>query len=299
MGKSVARTANKVVVPGTRGEIGLADMASALRVELRNDHVSSYAKSLAFSALIAIFPMVLVVTYALGLVQSEESLIDLVSRARDGLPDEAYDLLVRQIIPSIATNVDKGLTIGALVAVAVSVWGVSGMVRDLMNALDVIYNVEDRRRAVVRYAISIGLGIAVALLLATAAVLAVAGNSIAKRLTDAVGFGEVFHYSWLVFQWPLLAVFVVAAFTLVYRYGPDIDQSFRFTVIGAGVAFVLWLIFTGLFAVYVNTFGSYSKTYGVLAGVIVMLLYLYYSTFILLIGAEANQIVASARYGKH
>src|SRR5690606_38337073 len=90
-------------------------------------------------------------------------------------------------------------------------------------------------------------------------------------------------------QWPLLAIVMAVALAVVYKYGPDRDDpQLRWASWGAAVATVLWLIGSGLFTLYVNNFGSYNETYGTFAGIIILMLWLYLTASVVLLGAEIN-----------
>ncbi len=93
----------------------------------------------------------------------------------------------------------------------------------------------------------------------------------------------------LALRWPILGVLFIAGLTVLYRYGPDRDKAkWRWVSVGAVVATVLWVVGTGLFGFYASRFGSYNKTYGTLAGAVVLLLWLYLTSLVILVGAELN-----------
>ncbi len=118
-------------------------------------------------------------------------------------------------------------------------------------------------------------------------------------LADAIGLGEGFRRVWSIAQWPILASVVLFAFALIYYYAPDVKQQFRFVSPGSVLALVLWLVFSLLFSFYVSNFGSYNRTYGALAGAAILMLYIYYTAYIVLVGAEMNQVIeAHAPGGK-
>jgi membrane protein len=160
-----------------------------------------------------------------------------------------------------------------------------------MEAMNVVYDVEEARPFWKQYAISIFLSLGVALLLVSALVLVVAGPDIGGAVAGAVGLGAVFQTVWTVVQWPILVLVVLFAFALVYYFAPDVDQRFRWISPGSVFAVILWLIFSLAFSLYVNNFGSYDATFGSLAGVAILMLYIYYSAYILLVGGEMNQVI--------
>jgi membrane protein len=162
-----------------------------------------------------------------------------------------------------------------------------------MEAMNVMYEVEEDRPFWKVYGLSIFMSLAVVVLLLGALVLVVFGESIGVTVADLVGLGSVFATLWSILQWPVVALVVLFAFALIYYFAPAAKQRFRWISPGSILAFVFWLIFSLLFSLYTSTFGgsSYSDTYGSLAGVIVLMLYVYYSALIMLIGAEMNQVI--------
>ena len=113
--------------------------------------------------------------------------------------------------------------------------------------------------------------------------------AVVPPVLDALQLGLVGTILAQVVRWGLLVVLVVAALAVVYRAAPDRDSpKFSWVSTGAIVATVLWIIGSVLFSLYVNNFGSYNKTYGAIAGVVVLLLWLYLTSYIVLLGAEIN-----------
>ena len=154
-----------------------------------------------------------------------------------------------------------------------------------MEATNVMYEVAETRGFVKKYLVSIVLSVVVAALFVAALGLMVAGPAIAGQ------FGDVGRWSWLILRWPVMLACVLAGLSLVYYYAPSAEQEFRFVTQGSIIAAGAWLVFSTAFSLYVQNFGSYNKTYGALAGVIILLLYTYYTSFIFLFGAEANQVI--------
>jgi membrane protein len=160
-----------------------------------------------------------------------------------------------------------------------------------MEAMNVMYEVEEDRPFWKVYGISIFLSLGVAVLLLSALVLVVFGPEIGGAIADTVGLGALFELVWNVAKWPVLLGVVLFAFALVYYFAPDVEQRFKFVSPGSITAVVLWLVFSLLFRLYVESFGSYSATFGSFAGIIILMLYIYYTSFILLVGAQMNQVI--------
>ncbi len=283
-------TGNEVEVPMTR-RLGFVDFLKRTFKEAKEDHLSAFAGNLTYKGLFAIFPFMVFLISLLGIFRATELVNELLGRASKAMPREAVDLIggpIRQITQSKASG---AFTVGAIISILFALWGVSGAFRSVMEAMNVMYEVEEGRPAWKKYLISILLSLGAAVLLISAVVLVVAGPGIGSRIADAVGLGAAFRWAWNILQWPVLISFVLLAFALVYYYAPDVKQQFRFVSPGSIIALVLWLVFSLLFSFYVNNFGSYNKSYGALAGVAILMLYMYYSAYILLFGAEMNQVI--------
>jgi membrane protein len=205
-------------------------------------------------------------------------------RDQHALSPAASKVVLGQI-SSLSQGKSGALGIGVVVAILIALWAVSGAMRSMMEAMNVMYEVEESRGIVKRYVVSIVLSLVIGLLFIFALGLVVAGPAIAGHL------GEAGKWAWLILQWPVLMACVLLGLALLYFYAPAAEQRFKLITPGAAVAAVLWLIFSLAFSLYVGNFGSYNKTYGTLAGVIVVLLYFYYVSFILLIGAEMNRVI--------
>lgn len=281
--------ANAPKVPMTRNRLGALDLVKRTSKELGEDHAMAFAGNLTYHALISIFPFAIFLLSLLFLVGQEQLLTDGVNSLREsGALSASAAATVNDQIAGISESRSSALGVGVVVAILTALWGVSGAFRSTMEAMNVMYETAETRGFVRRYVVSIVMSIVVAALFATALALVVGGPAIAGR------FGTVGEWTWLVLQWPVLFGFVLLGLALLYYAAPAVEQEFKWVTPGALIAGTLWLVFSIAFSVYVNNFGSYNETYGSLAGVIITLLYLYYSSFIVLFGAEANQVIESA-----
>ncbi len=301
-GKGVAKraedTGNEVEIPMTE-RLGVVDFLKLTVKEANEDHLAAFAGNLTYKWLFTLFPLMVFLISLLGIFQATELVDVLLSRASKAAPPEAVEVIggpIRQITQSKAST---RLGLGAVVSILFAMWGVSGAFRSVMEAMNVMYEVKDERPLWKKYLISILLSLGAATLLIAALVLVVSGGQIGGRLADAIGLGAGFRQVWNVAQWPILVSVVLLAFALIYYYAPDVEQRFRFVSPGSVLAVVLWLVFSLLFSFYVRNFGSYNASYGALAGVAILMLYIYYTASIVLLGAEMNQVIeAHAPGGK-
>jgi len=190
------------------------------------------------------------------------------------------------------SQAESAFTFGAIISIALALWGVSGAFRSIMEAMNVMYEVEEGRPAWKQYAMSVFLALGIAALLISALGLVVFGIPLAESIAENVpGLGPVFAWVWTIAQWPVLLGIVLFAFALIYYYAPDVEQRFKWISPGSIVAVISWLLFSLAFSLYVNNFGSYNESYGALAGIAILMLYIYYTSYILLLGAEMNQVI--------
>lgn len=287
--KKAAAVGNSRKVPQTRGRLGWFDLMRRTTKEIREDHVAAFAGNLTYHAMLAIFPFAIFVLSVLFVGGQEQLLVEAIQELRStgALSPGATNVITGQI-ESIAETNTGAIGLGLVVSILVALWATSGAFRSVMEAMNVMYEVEEARGLVRRYATSIVLSIVIAALFIVALGLVVVGPTIAQQL------GELGRWTWLVLQWPVLVGFVLLGLALLYYSAPNAEQEFRFITPGAVIATVAWLLFSLAFSFYVNNFGNYNRTYGTLAGVIVLLLYAYYTSFIFLYGAEVNQVIEDA-----
>ena len=285
------KTGNEVPVPMTRRRLGLVELLKRTAKEIQEDHLAAFAGNLTYKGLFALFPFFVFLLSLLGLFGAPDLLENLVDQASGVLPQAAVNFLEDQVVGIAGEKAQGAFTVGALVSILLALWGVSGAFRSVMEAMNVMYEIEEARPFWKQLLISVFLSLGVAVLLLTALGLVVFGVPLAGAVADAVGLGSVFEWVWAIAQWPILLFFVVFAIALIYYYAPDVEQRFRWISPGSIMAVVLWLAFSLAFSLYVNNFGSYNETYGTLAGIIILLLYIYYSAFIMLVGAEMNQVI--------
>jgi membrane protein len=288
--RAVERTINRVPVPLAQ-RLGLWDFFRETFKRVGDNNVGAFAGNLAYSGLFGLFPLLLFVLSLLGLFHATGLVNTLIDQAAHGLPGEMIRLL-RQANDSITKNNATGaFTVGAIVSILAALWGAKGAMQAVMQGLNVMYGVRDTRPFWKQWLVATTLSVVVAALVLSSLVLVIFGPQIGSGVADHAGLGAEFRWFWYTVQWPIVVAAVLLAFALIYRYAPNVRQTFRLLAPGTLTAVILWLVFSLLFSLFVNNFGSYNKTYGTLAGVIVFLLYAYYSSFILLLGGVMNRVI--------
>jgi len=285
-------TGNSVALPAAAG-LRFGDFVRRTLAGARRDQLAVFAGNLAFRMLFACFPCLFTLFWlleAFGGTRAVQSAVRLLSTA---LPRTAGGAVQQQLTGTTADQARGALTLGTLVASVAAVWAVTSAFHSLMVALNTMYGLEETRPAWQRYLIAAALASASTALLAGAVVLAVFGAAITRHLGQLAGSRPLLYWAWTIASWPVLVVAVLLAFALVYTCAPARQPVFRWLTAGAVLATLLWLLFTIAFSVYINHFAAPTRTYGALAGIAVLMVYLYGTAFILLLGAEMNGVIAA------
>jgi membrane protein len=288
--KKAERKGNEAEVPMTE-DLGLVDFFKLTYEEVEEDHVMAFAGNLAYKAIFAIFPFFTFLLSLLGLFNAQDLVNTMIENLSGMLPQSATKFIEGQLLSITQSQAESAFTFGAIISILLALWGVSGAFRSVMEAMNVMYEVEEDRPFWKKYGISIFISLAVVLLMLTAFVIVVFGRSIGGAVAEAVGLGTVFQTVWSIVQWPIVACVVLFTFAVVYYFAPAAKQRWRWISPGSVLAFIFWLLFSLAFSYYAGNFSSYNETYGSLAGVIIFMLYVYYSALIMLVGAEMNQVI--------
>jgi membrane protein len=252
--------------------------------ESKKDSVPLLSAGVAFYAFLAIVPTLIAVVMIYGLVSDAEDVAEQVDSFGEALPTSAEELLTEQMT-TLATASERSLSVGLVIALVFALWTASGGISNLITAVNVAYDEEQKRGFVKSRALALGMTVG-AIIFMVVAVALVAAIPVVLDALDVPGWVEAVAE---VGRWLGLVVAVLIALALLYRWAPDRDApKFRWLSIGAVVATVLWVVGSIGFSVYVDNFGSYGRTYGSLAGVIVLLLWLWLAAYATLLGAEIN-----------
>jgi membrane protein len=255
-----------------------------VKAEVKDDNVGLLAAGVAFYAMLAIFPAIIAVVTIYGMVADPDQVKTQVGEFAKSLPSGADQLLTKQLT-DVANAGRQALSIGLVISLLALLWSVSSGVQGLIKSLNVIYD-EKETRGFVKLR---GLSLLLTLGAIVVAVVALALITVFPGVIDGLGLGRAGQVAASVARWVVLAVLVLLALGVVYRLGPDrANPRWRWVSAGAVVALVLWLLGSVGFSYYVDNFGKYNQTYGALAAVIILLLWLFLSAFAVLLGAEFN-----------
>ena len=255
--------------------------------EFSRDQCTDLAAALTYYAVLSLFPALVVMMSLLGVFGQGQRTADAILQIIDDIsPGAAVDIL-RQPIEQLVNAPSAGFAL--VTGVLGALWSASGFIGAFGRAMNRIYEVEEGRPAWklrLQQLVLTLIGLVVA---AVAALVVAVSGPVAETLGGYLGVGETGLAVWNVARWPLLLVLVVFGVAMLYYFGPNVEQpKFRWISVGAAIAIVVWVCASLLFGFYVANFGSYNKTFGALAGVIVFLLWLWITNLALLFGAEVD-----------
>ncbi|TCB96538.1 YihY/virulence factor BrkB family protein [Micromonospora zingiberis] len=275
-----------------RGE-WLAALRRTVR-EFGADRLTDWAAALTYYAVLSIFPGLLVLVSVLGLLGPAAT-----QGVRDTVDQVVPEPNIRQIIDAAIDQAQHngGLAgFAAIVGLLAAFWSASGYVAAFMRAANVIYDVPEGRPIWKTLPTRVAVTAVIGVLLLASAVIVVFTGRFAEHVGSALGIGRTVVTVWDVAKWPVLLVLVSLMFAILYWASPNARQGgFRWVSPGGVLAVLLWLLVSGAFALYVANFGSYNKTYGALAGVIIFLVWLWLSNVAILLGAEYDAELARSR----
>jgi membrane protein len=248
------------------------------------DNMPIIGAGVAFFAFLALFPALIATISLYGLVASPETVARQIQSLSDQLPAEAQTLIADQLT-AITENSGGALTVSFIISILAALWSAAGGTGNLITAVNLAYDEVETRSFVKRKALALGLTFgAIVFVLLTITLIA-----LVPAVLDALPLGIVGTILGQVVRWVLLLGVMAGALSILYRMAPDRDApKFRWVSLGSIVVTVLWALVSLLFSLYVNNFGSYDKTYGAIAGVIVLMLWLQITCFLVLLGAEIN-----------
>jgi membrane protein len=259
------------------------------------DNMMMLASALAYSTFFAIPSVLLLAVGLCTLIAGPDTINNLIDHFGSVMPGQATSLL-RGSLHNLDAHPTSSVAITA-VGFVLAVWSTTGAMTAYMTAINLAYNRKDRRSFVRKRVVALKMAAVIGVAFVLVAVLLIFGPEVEKLIASHAGqAGGVIDVLWWVAQWPVLLIGLLTAFATLLYLGPDVDHpKWEFLTPGSLVAALLWIVTSGLFAVYTAMFGSYNKTWGSLSAVIVMLTWLWLTGMALLLGAEINSEVERSR----
>lgn len=258
---------------------------------IRRDELIDIAGQLAYSSLLALFPFLIFLATVLGFLPIHGVTERLLSDLRRVMPPGVAPL-VEDTVRGVVANQNGWLL---ALSIAGSLWAASGGIGALTTALDHCFGVRETRAWLHVRLRSIGITIGATFLLAVMAVTFMIGPALVEKASAYLGLGQVVAIAWAWLRWPAAVVAMSVLLAMLYWACPDVDQPFRLFTAGSLFAVPAWIGVSLLFNLYVTHLGSFNRTYGALGTAVVLLIWIYVSGLIVLVGGEMNAVLWRGR----
>ena len=289
----MTRTHNPASPPGVEAPADPADLgggswldaAKRALKEYKADDLQDRAATLTYFGIQSVFPGLLVLVSLLGIV-GKSAAQPLITNLGQAVPSS-----VRAIIMTNVTHLQHSHAASGIVGIAgllLALWAASNYVAAFMRASNVIYDVPEGRPVWKTAPIRLCVTVVTMILLVAAALIVVVTGGLARKVGNVLGVGSTAVTVWDIAKWPVLLIIFSVMLAILYWASPNAKHGFRWVSPGGIVAIVLWLVASGLFALYVANFAHYNKVYGSLGAVIIFLIWMWISNVAVLLGAEFN-----------
>jgi membrane protein len=261
---------------------GWKDIAKRTAKEVKADQVPLLAAGVAFYVLLALFPAIIAGVSIYGLVADPQTVRDQINQLAQTLSPETATLIGQQV-QQVTSSAGGALGLATVIGILTALWSASSGMKALITGVNLAYDEAEGRKFVKLRGLSILMTLAAMVVLGVALALIVGFPAVPDS------WPTVLQWTAAILRFVLLAVLLMAGLAALYRYAPDRDKpKWGWASPGSMAATVLWVLASVGFSVYVNAFGNYNKTYGALAGIIILMFWLYLTAFVVLVGAELN-----------
>ena len=263
---------------------GWWDIALRVKEEVAADNLGLVAAGVAFYAFLGMFPTLIAIVSIYGIAADPGDVTRQVEGFSRILPSSVQQLLNEQMV-RLTQQEGGALGWGTALGIVGAIWSAARGVKALMKGLNIAYDETEERGFIGTNLVGLGLtgGIILGVVLALAGIVGV------PTVLAAIGMEGVWGTVAGIIRWPLLAVVALGILAVLYRWGPDRRNArWRWVTPGAWLAAVVWLAASAGFSLFVQNFNSYDNTYGPIAAIVVLMLWLMLSAFVVLLGAELN-----------
>lgn len=261
--------------------------------QFRVDRISDQSAQLSYYFFFAVFPLLLCLTALLGFFVEPGSFLNnaVTNYVSTVLPGSASKFIEAELKDISKDSTASKLSLGLLAAL----WSASSGMGAIIRSLNISYQATHKRPWWKEKLLAIALTIVVTVLMIGALLLVIYGGGVASQLAGQIGLSHAFAVIWRIARWPLLLLFVILAFSLVYYFGPNIKHMhWHWLMPGTMVGVTLWLAISFGFKYYMHYFNHYSVAYGSIGAIIILLLWFYLSGIAILVGGEVNSAIELA-----
>ncbi|MGC3002219.1 YihY/virulence factor BrkB family protein [Streptomyces sp. G35A] len=269
-----------------------AALKGSLR-EFKDDELTDRAAALTYYGVLSLFPALLVLVSLLG-ITGKETTDEVLRNLQQLTPGSARDIISRAV-EQLQGSAGTG-SLMAIVGLVLAVWSASGYVAAFIRSANAVYDMPEGRPVWKVLPVRVGVTVVLMVLAVISALIVVFTGGLARQVGNALGVGDTALTVWSIAKWPVLVVLVTIMIALLYWASPNAKiKGFKWITPGSFVALLIWLLASAAFAFYVANFGSYNKTYGTMAGVIVFLIWLWITNLAILLGLEFDAEIARQR----
>ncbi len=275
------------------GGLSRREIVRRLWHRINIDDVIARSAQLSYFFLFSLFPFLFFLASLFGYLAEpgRELRTNLLSYLQTVVPYTVYELIT-STLDEITENRSGGkLSLGLLM----TFWTASFGVGAVISTLNAAYGVKETRPLWKVQGISFGLTVSLQLLIVSALILLVQGETIGLVLAEKLGLGVFFSFLWRILQWPIVLSFVLFAFALIYYFAPNVKEiRWQWITPGSVLGLTLWLLVSFTFRTYISYFNTYSVTYGSLGVVMILLLWLYLTGAAIMVGGQLNAVIEHA-----
>jgi membrane protein len=263
---------------------GWKDILWRVYASINDNRLLAVAAGVVFYSLLAIFPAIAAFVSLYGLIADASTIDSHLSLAAGIFPAGAVDILHEQIT-RLTAKTDAKLGLGFVTGLAIALWSANAGMKGIIDALNVVYD-EKEKRSFVKLNL---LSLLFTLIAILSLMIALAAVVIAPIVFSAVGLSSLLGLAIAVLRWPLLLVLAAVALAAIYRFGPSRTEArWQWLSVGSVAAAIAWLIGSVLFSWYISQFGAYNATYGSLGAAVGMMMWMWISAIVILLGGELN-----------
>ncbi len=270
-------------------EVRIRDVVKNAFYDISNNHIMSLAAGLSYYFVLSLFPFLILLASLLAYLPIPHLFDQILITMSKVVPPDSMRLVYR-VVGTVAHPQGGILTLG----IVGTLWASSGGFNSLIEAVNVAYDVPETRPIWKTHLLALGLTFVIGGLLTVALATMIFGPKLGGWIANLVGLGPTFIQVWPYIKWGVSIAFTVLAVELVFWWAPNVKQRFWSTLPGAVIGVVFWIGSSYLLGFYFQQFANYNKTYGILGAAMALMVWLYWSWFAILIGAEVNAEVLKA-----
>jgi membrane protein len=273
------------------GEASKSGTASTLKrtlTEFQEDNLSDWAAALTYYGLLSLFPALIAMVSLIGIFGDPKTtttkLTEIITEIGPSSGAETFEGPIKSIVEN-----QSAAGLAFVIGLATALWSASGYVGAFTRASNIIYETPEGRPFWKLRPLQIVITLAMIILMTLLAVGLVLTGPVVEAIANPIGLSSTAVDVWDIAKWPVMAAIFVVMVNVLYYTTPNVKmRGFKWVTPGSVVAIVVWIVASALFAFYVANFGSYNKTYGTLAGLVVLLLWFWITNLAILFGHQMN-----------